>query len=444
MGRKIIVAGAGHGGIGCGALLAKKGYDVTVYEKNSREKIGYDWTDIFDKKGFFAIGMDMPDESLWRLKHDMTFFGPGMSTRLRQDTPVDELEIQMERRAIYDCLISYAEECGVKFEFETKVESPIMLGNRVVGIKTDKGDLFADLVIDACGMNSPLRMQMPEYLGIQHEAQAYERFYVWRAFFEKGEYDGVIEDKFKLFLLPKGELGISWVDDEEDYTDVLIGRFEPLTEERVDELLEGMRKDYPTIGKKILRGGEFAQIPVRQPLAVLVADGYAAIGDSAFMTVPIIGSGIANSLKAAKILADVIEGDETESYSAAVLWRYQKEFFSKIGNGLAPLAPVKLLLTRLEPIELDYIFEKGILNADDMTISADSTSLVSMVKDMLDPEPLKAKIKGLAASPVVLKKIIRMIKDIAAVTVVTTVMPMKYDVKKVHKWAEAYNKCFKR
>ena len=32
MGKKIIVAGGGHGGIATGMILAKKGYDVTVYE----------------------------------------------------------------------------------------------------------------------------------------------------------------------------------------------------------------------------------------------------------------------------------------------------------------------------------------------------------------------------------------------------------------------------
>ena len=52
MGKKIIVAGGGHGGIAAGALLAKNGFDVTVYEKCERKDIGYDWTDIFDKKAY--------------------------------------------------------------------------------------------------------------------------------------------------------------------------------------------------------------------------------------------------------------------------------------------------------------------------------------------------------------------------------------------------------
>ena len=42
MEKKIIVAGGGHGGIATAALLAKNGLDVTVYEKNTRETMGYD------------------------------------------------------------------------------------------------------------------------------------------------------------------------------------------------------------------------------------------------------------------------------------------------------------------------------------------------------------------------------------------------------------------
>ena len=45
MSRKIIVAGAGHGGLTAAALLAKAGFDVTIYERNEEGKLGYDWTD---------------------------------------------------------------------------------------------------------------------------------------------------------------------------------------------------------------------------------------------------------------------------------------------------------------------------------------------------------------------------------------------------------------
>lgn len=442
MSKKIIVAGGGHGGITCGAILAKNGYDVTVYERNDADKMGHDWTDIFDPKAFKAVGMEMPPREMYEFKNNMTFFSPDMKTQMTQDVPEDELEIQMERRDIYKCLIDYATNCGVKFQYGVTVEGPVMLGNRVVGIRTDKGTEYADLVVDACGINSPVRMNLPSYLGIQKEAQQFERFYVYRAFFEK-DMSVEVKNKYRVLMFYKGKLGISWVADDGEYTDVLIGRFNEFDMQEVEATLESLRSEFPDLCEKKLRGGQFVQIPVRQPLGVLVADGYAAIGDSAFMTVPIIGSGIANSMKASAILAETVMADKDGTYSAKALWKYQREFYSKLGNGLAPLASIKLLLTRLKPEEIDYVFSTGILNADDMTISADSTSLFAMVKDMADPEPLMAKIKGLAGNTTILKKVLRMIKDIAAVTVVTTAMPAKYDVKAVNKWVKAYNACFK-
>ncbi len=441
MGNKIIVAGGGHGGITAGMLLAKHGYDVTVYEKNSRENMGHDWTDIFDKKGFTALGLDLPDKSLWNLKHDMTFYGPAMETALHQNTPVDQLEIQMERRDIYNYIIENAEKAGVKFVYNCEITGAVLFGNRIVGIKTNDGEKYADLVIDAAGMNSPVRKSLPHWLGIQNNSIDYEQFYVYRAFWNKtAEVDDI--NAFKVLMLHENKLGITWVATEEEHTDVLIGRFMPFDMSEVDRTMASLRKDNDSIGTEMLRGGQFVNIPVRQPLGVMVADGYAAIGDSAFMTVPIIGSGIANSFKAARILADAVIADIDNAFSAETLWKYQTEFYKKIGSGLAPLACVKLMLTRLEGHELDYIFRTGILNADDMTIGADSTNLAAMLSGM-KPADIAIKLKGLINNPVVLKKVVRMGLELVRATAVTAAMPEKYNRKAVLKWVKEYNKCFK-
>ena len=42
---KIVIIGAGHGGLQAAKELSKDGFDVTVYEKNSPEKVSYDWRD---------------------------------------------------------------------------------------------------------------------------------------------------------------------------------------------------------------------------------------------------------------------------------------------------------------------------------------------------------------------------------------------------------------
>ena len=112
MSGKIIVAGGGHGGIAAAALLASNGFDVTVYEQKKREDMGYDWTDIFAPGALERVGLGMPDSDKFEYKKNMTFFGPGANTPLRQNVAENDLEIKMERRDIYDMLISHAEKRG--------------------------------------------------------------------------------------------------------------------------------------------------------------------------------------------------------------------------------------------------------------------------------------------------------------------------------------------
>ena len=436
---RIIVAGGGHGGIGAAALLAKSGYDVTVYEKNARADMGYDWTDIFDKKGLFAVGLDLPAKEKYAFKNDMTFVCPSGEHKLRQHTPEDQLEIQMERKDIYDMLIAHAEECGVKFAFETPVLGPVMLGSRVAGVRTENGVEYADLVIDACGADSPVRANLPAYLGVPGQAGPYEKFFVYRAFYERTA--DIPEDNFKVLLLHNNVLGISWVAAEEEHTDVLIGRFEPFGMEEVEAELASLRGEFPELGEKRVRGGQFVTIPVRQALETMVADGYAAIGDAAFMTVPLIGSGIANSLKAARMLADTVVSDANGEFSAQTLYPYQRRFFAELGAGLAPIACIKLMLTKVTSREVDYLFASGILNEEDITMGADTTSIFAMTGGM-NPAALKIKAAGLVKDKELMKKIGWMAGRIASVLSVCAAMPKVYNKKALAAWAKAYRKCF--
>lgn len=440
MSKKIIVAGGGHGGIAVASILSKNGFDVTVYEKNSRENMGYDWTDIFDPKALSEADIPMPDKNFFEYKENMTFYSPDEKTPIRQQVPEDELEIKMERRDIYNLLIDTAEKNGTKFVYNCSIENAIIKDNRVVGINTSIGEIYGDLIIDACGCESPVRSSLPEEFGIQKHPDKNEKFYVYRAFYNKGT-DGPVEDKYKVCLLPEGKLGIGWVATEEQCSDLLIGRFEPFDMAEVERTAEYFRNRNESLGTEVVRGGQFVEIPVRQPISVMVANGYVAIGDSAFMTVPIIGSGIANSLRAAPMLAKTIMDDRTETYTAKTLWKYQYDFYKKLGAGLAPLAAVKLLLTRITPRQLDYIFEKNILTWREMTITADSTSVTDFIHPSLDMPK-----RGLAIlnDKDLLKKMLKVGADIGKIMALCSVLPKKYNKEKVKQWAESYNKIFKQ
>ncbi len=439
MGRKIIVAGGGHGGIATAMLLAQNGFDVEVYERNEADKMGYDWTDIFNPRSFKAIGLPMPPKEMYEYKTDMTFYSTSENTAVEQHVPESEREIKMERRDIYKYLISNAEKAGVNFNYGYTVNRAIVQGKTVVGISTDKGDIYGDLVIDACGCDSKLRASLPESFGIQAQVGEYEKFFIYRAFFNRASQEPV-KDPFKICIFSEGKLGIGWVATEENHTDLLVGRFQQFDMAEAERTAEFYRIKNPSLGTEVLRGGSFAAIPVRHPLSVMVANGYAAIGDSAFMTFPITGTGLANCFNTAPLLATVLIKNKDKDYTAEILWEYQRAYYKKLGNGLAPIARAKLFLTTITPEELDYIFDNKIITSKELSVSAEKVDLdipsyfcketLLRGKAVLDNKPL-------------LKKFLTLGKAMVKVVVTLQSMPKEYNEAAVLSWAKKYDAEFK-
>lgn len=441
MSRNIIVAGLGHGGIAVAALLSKNGFNVTVYEKCSEGTLGYDWTDMFDPEALEVAGIPMPPEDKFKYKEDMTFSGPCSEKVLTQYIPKHKTEIIMERKDIYEHLIDNAVKSGVKIVYDCEVLAPVLTGDRVVGIKTSKGEFTGDLVIDACGMNSPVRRNLPKQLNIQREIKKEQKISIYRAFYNKCS-DAEINSKFKIILYACGQPGVSWVASHENYTDVLIGRFEEFDIKEVERSTEFLRRTNPRLGTQKIRGGQFVDIPVRHTLSVMVANGYAAIGDSAFMTVPLIGSGIANALRASRILADTIVNDKSEFYNADTLWNYQVEYYNKVGSGLSPLECVKSALLKLKTQDVDYCFESEIITQDDMVIASNFTN----IKDLFEVRKMDIiqKIKGIKNNKKLVIVALGAVAKMSKVLLVSARMPKKWDKHKVQKWAKKYDRMFEQ
>ena len=439
--RKIIVAGGGHGGIAAASMLAKRGFDVTVYERREEAEMGYDWTDIFAPGALAEAELPMPPLTQFEYKENMTFYGPGFHTALRQEIAPEKLEIKMERRDIYALLIRAAKENGVKFVFGCEIEGPVVYGNRVVGVRTDKGTFCGDLVIDACGLDSPVKRGLPPVCGVNAEIGENNQFFVYRAFFDRAS-DEEVRDKYKVCLFAEGKLGIGWVATEADHTDLLVGRFAPFDQAEADRTADWYRQTNPSLGKTLLRGGQFVRIPVRQPLSRMVCDGYAAIGDAAYMTVPIIGSGIANSLKAAKMLCDTVTADADGAFSARTLWRYQVKYYTALGAGFASLACVKEALTVFTPEELDYLFDTGVINAKDLSIDADTTDLLKIFSGNTAAD-VKNKLAGVAKHPALRRKMLMVGRKIAAVSAVTAALPHRYSKGAVDIWVANYERAIR-
>lgn len=396
---KIIVAGAGHGGLIAAARIAKAGHEVELFERRKREELGYDWEDrfTFDILLGATENSSLPEGS-WRFRGDCEFVSPSKRTEVKIKYNEKTRQKVMWRKPLVETLVAYAEKCGVRLNFGIEVISPIISGERVRGIKTSEGEEFGDLIIDALGVNSALRRKLPEIFGIEKDVKRGDVFYAYRAYFDL-KYDEKPEFPFEVYLYHEREQGLSWFLTNDDDADVLIGRIDPLTNEKVAQQLDLFRKNHPWCGEKILHGGNYGVIPVRRPLALMVADGYAAVGDSAFMTTPMNGMGIDLSLRAGLLLAQTVVADKSNEFKKETLWEYNREFHKRFGGDTAKNEGLKNALLSLPPDGVDFLFDNAVIQSADLAGAGRNTNLKALlgkfVRGMKKPPYFFAIIKGL-------------------------------------------------
>lgn len=428
MGKKIVIAGAGHGGLVVGAVLAKAGYDVTVYERKIRSELGYDWEDAIDMRVFAECGLEPPKKEHYAFNGDMKYYNPNLKAPLVVPANGKGSAV-FERKEIYDVLIDNAEKSGVKIIYSTEILSPVMDGLRVVGIRTSDGVVDADLVIDAAGINTPLRSRLPVCCNIDRDYGYGECFYAFRGYFDKvpGHEPDVA---YEIFLMHQGERGISWVVTKDDYVDVLIGRMAPMSKTKLAKTLDEMRAFSPQIGEKLLRGGTQEQIPVRRPLSVMVCDGYAAVGDAAYMTVPMTGSGICASMRAGLLLAETVMEDKDEVYSRETLWNYNRKYILHFGQNFAAIDILKNIMLCTEVEGVNFLFDKGIITENDMSFGKGKEEGGMSFSDMV-----ARATRGISNLPVLLRTAGALTKGDNVKKVYQSI-PETYDEKAVLKWKQ--------
>lgn len=420
---KIIVAGAGHGGLAAAAVLAKAGYDVSVYEAKQRNELGHDWEDRFSFDLLLsAVKADKLPDDAWRYRGDCAFVSPDFKTKVVINYTDENRQKIMWRKPLINMLLDNAEKNGVKLNFGTEVTAPKICGGRVAGLKTLVGDIESDLVIDAAGVFSPVRTKLPESFGIEKMPKRGDVFYAYRAYFNKTD-SNMPEIPFEVYLCHARELGLSWCCTNEDSVDILIGRIDPLNEKMLKHHIDNFRKAHTYIGNEILHGGNYGIIPVRRPLALMVADGYAAVGDSAFMTTPMNGMGIDLSLQAGKLLADTVIKNSGDA-SVETLWKYNRDFLILYGGETAKNEGLKNALLNLPGEGVDFLFESAVIQASDLSGAGKNSDIGNLLgkfaRGMKNPPYFFTILNGIMKGTVSAK----LFKS----------APEKYDREKIIKW----------
>ncbi len=433
---KIAVVGMGQGGMVAAIKLAEAGYDVTVYEKSARGEVSYEWKDDIRSDVFEICSLPLPPQSVYCQKCKWVFVSPNLKHRLPVPPCPPLVEISVDRRGLSEYFVSLAEGAGCKLVFDTAIDSLAIKDSRVVGVAVGGDVKEYDLVIDASGMRSKLRAHLPKQFGVQAQPKNDGVMYGYRAFFKKVEGAQTVEKGIDATVVLKhlGSAGVSWCNLNEDgNVDVLIGRVGALKREDVEAAIKSL-KQYNAILSDELISEKYVEICVRAAISSCVADGYVAIGDSAYMTMPLMGSGIESSMKAGKMFADLVLKNNLQDFSAKNMWAFFVRYMRELGADFALMDTLKRWALALPAKRIDWLFGSGVISKDDLSVLVTTESEGGKLK-------IRAKTVFLIlAHPLFLLSALRCLLRGYRAMKCAEKIPENYDVKRVAKWRKKYAK----
>lgn len=432
---KIAIAGAGVGGVVCAYYLARSGYDVTVYERRSVDTVTYPWHDDIAIETFEALGLPQPDPDLYFAKRNWTFVPPYSERHVYANLD-HATDMSVDRRGLLHWLVGLAREAGVTFAFDTEV-SLWLQQDAVRGLLVGEDKVEYALVVDSTGLYSPLRKALPNRVGTPFEIDSDDVFCAWRGFYARNA--GVEVDDHetnRVYLLHDGAKGISWclADPTRDSVDVLIGRVGSLNEDERDQLFGLLQQQNPILGDKLVGAGQMCRIPVRRPLDMLVWDGYAVLGDAACMTIPMLGSGMASSMLAGKLLAETVI--ERQSVSKEALWHYQTAWYRQCGAQHCGVDVLKRWLLSADPKDVRWLFESGVLREKDINEVAAGRIIHLSVGDLVQKLG-----KGIGRMGLLLT-MARVLGDCNKAVKRAMRIPNVYDANKIAVWRDRLEQVF--
>lgn len=327
--KKIVIIGLGLGGL---SFVHNLPYDpeleITIYEKESFESLGYPWYDSVNYDGIVSAGI-IPPVDCYYPKKPFNMYSPDMSESIPQRQKTVEKGVELDRTAFLHYMIECAKR-KASINYGIAVKRLIIKKDCIVGVKLDNGKkIYADLVIDASGPLSKIKDEIISPLDRLGEEDVLS---CYRAIFEP-KADIAFPEEDSVYLKHLNRVGISWCrTTPTGKLDVFIAEItDKLKAEYIKTALNDIRDKNPALSDKLI-SERFNKLVVRRPLSRFVYDGYVLVGDSAYMSTPTSGSGIENALRAGKLLAEAFL--EAKDNTTEELWHFQTRFMRSIGSSI--------------------------------------------------------------------------------------------------------------
>lgn len=433
--KRIVVAGMGQGGMVAAYYLAKAGYKVDIFDKEKEGEVSYPWFDDITFNIFDKVGIPLPEREHYTQKSKWLFVSPDEKNSLPVPPMPPMTEVSVSRRGLNEHLCTLAKNVGCKLHFGESVEHLIVENETVVGIKTTKSGHRSDLVIDASGLYSPFRKEVPEKFGVQAQPAHDDIMSGFRAFYKRRPGSAAPDPESMLYVKHLDGVGISWCNlNDRDEVDMLCLRIGGMSEEQYKDMDTALRKKHDILTNEAILPPKAVSVGVRYTLSRMVADGYAAVGDSAFMTMPFMGSGIEASMQAGKMLAETVIKNCKKGCTAENLWKYQVAFYKKLGALYAAIDVAKRWALNLDPKVINWLFGCGVVTSDDMKLlSTDENN-----KAGLSAADILKKILILLSKPSLIIGLFKTLGRAVKALLIALKIPGKYNEKKIDKWQKKY------
>ncbi len=382
----VVVVGAGTAGCVTARRCAELGLQTLLLDRKPRNEVGQKVCgDEISKSHFEATGINSPyDKEISSVIDGADVYPPSMKNELKVRGWSDFDGWTVDRLTFGQRLLNEAVKAGVKFIPNIHVGPPITTGDQVTGIHyrnastREETTIGSKIVIDASGFAAVIRNQLDSPL-IENNidkadvALCYREILSLKVPLAEPEVarvflGGQIAPRGYAWIFPKGiqevNAGVGITGGN--------GRGSPKA------LFESFKSKYPLLFKSNVIDGKGGAVPVRRPLKSLVGNGVAFVGDAALQVNPIHGGGIGAGMRAGIILGEVArEAIAKRDLSAKGLWSYNTRYLPDFGKKLASLQIFRKLLQDVTDEDLNFSFERRLLEADDL-IAANKSGGISI------------------------------------------------------------------
>ncbi|MCM1339570.1 MAG: FAD-dependent oxidoreductase [Muribaculaceae bacterium] len=337
----VIVVGAGPAGIACAITLTRAGKEVVIIERGlfagSKNVFGGAIYTQSVKEIFPNFETEAPLERR-TIEHNYAILGEDDSTTIsyRKD---DNQSYSIIRAKFDRWMAEEAKKAGAYLVEETVVRELIIDNGKVIGVKTELEEYYADIVVLADGVNSLLAKQ----IGLRNDIKTkdvalsvkevikLDKDLINQRFNIKDDEGSIVE----IFGGPMlGMLGLGFMYTNKDSVTVGLGiTLDELVKANYKpfELLEKL-KSHPKIAP-LIEGGTLKEYSAHmipeggyKKIPQLVSDGIMVVGDAAMLVNNLHWEGTNLALISGKLAAEAaIEAINNNDFSKKSLSRYEKK-----------------------------------------------------------------------------------------------------------------------